>query len=404
MVIARKVSGVELSIWTAAFAVLVSLCVSYYPIEDTELKLNILIVLSITLSYTVFVNITDVLYNKRFLFLILVSVIFLISVYFHQIHNPPLTEYAETKLRNLVFSLLFFLLIVPSVFVKGDRDKFLLYAVLIFSLMFCVFSFFDSSTKENIRYSAIDLSPTMMAKITIIPCIFVLTFLRKGFFSKAILFAMFALASWATIRTGSRGPILCLIVAYVYFLYLKNGLKGFGKFAIYAPFMLLTFFVALYFMPEEIADRFLPDNLSIESNSDSGDRVFLWEIALNGIRYSWSGYGLGNFSAITFLAAPHNVLLEMAYEVGVAIALLYAVIIFSPFIGLSKAVVRNSQYTDFFVLLYLTNLILALISGEVTLTSALLYISTGYLWGLGRGVSPRPARRELPARYHHAGI
>lgn len=127
--IARKVSGVELSIWTAAFAVLVSLCVSYYPIEDTELKLNILIVLSITLSYTVFVNITDVLYNKRFLFLILMSVIFLISVYFHQIYNPPLTEYAETKLRNLVFSLLFFLLIVPSVFVKGDRDKFLLYGV-----------------------------------------------------------------------------------------------------------------------------------------------------------------------------------------------------------------------------------------------------------------------------------
>lgn len=402
--IARKVSGVEFSIWTAAFAVLVSLCVSYYPIEDTELKLNILIVLSIMLAYTVFVNITDVLYNKRFLFVILISVVFLISVYIHQMYNPPLTEYAETKLRNLVFSLMFFMLIVPSVFVKGDRDKFLLYAILGFSLMFCVFSFFDSSTKENIRYSAIDLSPTMMAKITIIPCVFVLTFLRKGFFSKAVLFAMFALASWATIRTGSRGPILGLIVAYVYFLYLKNGLKGFGKFAIYAPFILLTFFVALYFMPEEIADRFLPDNLSIESNSDAGDRVFLWEIALNGLRYSWSGYGLGNFSAVTFLAAPHNVMLEMAYEVGFGIAFLYAVIIFSPMVGLSKAIVRKSRCTDFFILLYLTNLILALVSGEVTLTSALLYISSGYLWGLDRGKSTKLPRKAFPAQYHHVEI
>ena len=290
------------------------------------------------------------------------------------------------------------MIIVPSVFVKGERDKFLLFAILGLSLIFCVFSFFDSSTKENIRYSAIDLSPTMMAKITIIPCIFVLTFMRKGFFYKAVFFIMFAASSWATIRTGSRGPVLCLILAYAVYLYLKHGWKGVGRITIYGPAIAVCFLVALYFMPQEISDRFALEKLSIESNSDSGDRVFLWEVALTGLRYSWTGYGLGNFSAATFLTAPHNVVLEMAYEVGVVIAILYAVIIFAPIFGLRKAVGVGSRCTDFFVLLYLMNVPLALISGEVTLTSALFYIATGYLWGLRRRSPYRSAEQGADLR------
>ena len=243
----------------------------------------------------------------------------------------------------------------------------------------------------------------MMAKITIIPCIFVLTFMKKGFFTKLSFVCLFIISAWATVRSGSRGPVICLIFSYSIFLYLKYGWKGVGRIAIYMPFILVSFLIALYFMPPEIADRFALENLSIESNSDSGDRVFLWELAITGLRYSWTGYGLGNFSAVTFLAAPHNVILEMAYEVGVAITLLYAAIIFFPVLGLRKAVRRDSRCADFFVLLYLTNLILALISGEVTLTSALFYISIGYLWGIGRGVVPQ-AREDFSIRHHHAGI
>lgn len=395
--IARKASNVEFSIWTAALAVIVSLGVSYYPFENSDLKMNLLIALSVVLIYTAAVNVTDILYNKGLVALILLSIFLTILVYIHQIYNPPLTEYAENKFRNFAFALFFYAIVIPVDFTRRGREKFLLYSVLFFSLAFCVFGLFDSSTRENVRYSAIDLSPTMMAKITIIPCIFVLVFFRKGFFQKSALLLLFALSAWATIRSGSRGPVICLVLAYAFYLYLKYGWKGVGRVAIYVPFIALAFIAALYFVPPEISDRFALENLTIESNSDSGDRVFLWEIALNGLRYSWTGYGFGNFSAATFLAAPHNVILEMAYEVGVAIALLYAVIIFGPIIGLRKAVGEGSRYTDFFVLLYLMNVPLALISGEVTLTSALFYIAIGYLWGL-RSQSPCPPVKQYAPR------
>lgn len=396
----HKENSIELSIWTASLAVLVSLGVSYYPFEDPEFKLNLLIALSTVLVYTVFVNITDILYNKKYIYLILLSGLLIFLVYMHQMYNPPLTEYAESKFRNFAFSITFYTLVIPAAFTKFNREKYLVYSVLIFSLLFCLFGLFESSTRENIRYSAIDLSPTMMAKITIIPCVFVLIFQRRGIFSKFLLFILFGLSAWATIRTGSRGPIICLLVAYAVYLYLKFGMKGIGRFAIYVPAIALIFVVALYFMPSEISDRFALENLSIESNSDSGDRVFLWEIAINGLRYSWTGYGLGNFSAVTFLAAPHNVVLEMAYEVGIVIAFLYVIVVLGPILGLRKAVGLNSHYTDFFVLLYLMNVPLAMISGEVTLTSALFYVATGYLWSLHPQLPDRIARqrRARPSR------
>lgn len=382
----------SISIYVVAALLSLALGVAYYPIEPSSLKFQALIALTASVVLLEVFHLKSAFANRRAILLYALTFLFILLCYVHRIYNPPVTEYADGKLANLVFSLIFFQLITPLPFLREKNGIILVYSITLFSLVFCFLNFTMPVASENLRYSAIGLSPTMMAKIVLVVGVFALTMDRNTLAKKVVLFTLLVVSIWSSVRTGSRGPVMMLALSYGALLYLKGGLSGFAKFAVYAPLIIVAVAVALQFMPAEIAGRFELDRLSIESHSGSGARVFLWDLALVGLQDSWTGYGLGNYSAATFIAAPHNVILEAAYELGIPLMILYGIIIFTPLFYLNKMARLDSPVLDFFIVLYLMMILLSLISGEMTLTSALMYVAGGFIWGFAANGRPRPQR------------
>lgn len=369
------------SFTTVAAAILISLALSaaYYPFENVSLKVQALVALAAGVALMSVPQLP--LIPARTYILALLTLLFLGLCYAHSIFHPPVTLYAENKLPYLVYSLAFFLVIAPMPFITGRSDALFVYSIFSFSLIFCIWNLAPATGSANIRYSAVGLSPTMMGKNVLIVAIFAFTVSKKGAFQRLLCMSLAALSVWSSVKTGSRGPILALALSYGVLLLLKGSLKNVVRLVVAALLMLAFVGVALHFMPAEIAQRFDLERLSIENNSDRGDRVFLWNVALAGLQYNWSGYGLGNFSAASFIAAPHNIILEAAYEMGVPLTVLYSFIILAPCIYLKKIASLNEWPLDFFIVLYIMMLVLSLISGEMTLTSAIMYLSGGFLWG-----------------------
>lgn len=359
----------------------ISICVSYYPFQETSLKFAIL--LSCTGLTLVFLLpfLSTYYSNGNVVFVHCLTALFIISCYIHRNYNPPLTEYADSKFNNLLFSLVFFQLMAPLAFFREQHGLLLAKGLFVFSLVFCIMSFSSAAPGGNIRYSAVGLSPTMMGKIVLIVGAFALTMRTHGSPKNWILYALLVLSIAASVKTGSRGPVIALVFSYGMLLYLKNGVAGIGKSAIYLPIIVVVSFIVLQFMPAEISGRFRLERLSFASHSNAGDRVFLWDLAIAGLKYSLTGYGLGNFSTVTFLAAPHNIFLESAYELGLFITIIYSVIVLYPLTVLKRLAKEGSSFVDFFIVIYIMMLSLSIISGEMTLTSAVMYVASGFIWG-----------------------
>lgn len=363
----------------AAVLVSVALCVSYYPFQNVSFKAQLLIALAGVVALIGVPQAASA--NRKTLFLYVLTFLFLGLCYIHSMFYPPVTEYAQTKFLYLSYSLLFFSIIAPLPFLQGSGKILLAYSLFAFSLVFCLVNLTPGVGTANVRYSALGLSPTMMGKIVLIVGVFALTMSRGGVVKRTALFALLFLSVWSSVRTGSRGPVVALAVSYGVLLFLKGQFKNVAKFAVYVPLLLVVVLLALQFMPAEIAERFQMERLSIESHSDKGDRIFLWDVAITGLQHSWSGYGLGNYSAATFIDAPHNVILEAAYEVGIPLAVLYSAVILAPVLYLRSLARAGDRFLDFFIVLYVMMMVLSLISGEMTLTAAVMYLAGGFLWG-----------------------
>lgn len=174
----------------------------------------------------------------------------------------------------------------------------------------------------------------------------------KALVPKIVVLLVFALA---LLVTSKRGPLLAVVAALVFGLYVGSGkykFNAFMKISLFACGALIVVAVLSQFVPQisTVFNRFAEISGGLNDADATSGRSYLWERAVElwqsspvfghgwgTYRYYWEG----RLDVATNTA--HNVFLNLLAEVGVAGILLFLVAATPPFVGLWRAMSRRSE-------------------------------------------------------------
>ena len=350
-------------------------------LEDSVKQVLFILSLLINALILFFLVPLDLFYNKKMKISSVMLLVITIYIYIYSVLIPPLNEYGYDKI-NYIYVVVF---LVFSVTYISFRNRYtvlsFIYFLAIFSLFFCFLSIVLQVDENNLRKSSIGLNPTIMAKACSILAIFStaqLLFKKKPkFYIWSIVLLL--LSFFAIFKTGSRGPLLSYMLSLFFLYYLMNGLTRSLKIVLIIPFFILIFYFILGFLPEELSARYSLDAVSIEENSDEGDRIQLWGLAFTIISKNLMGIGSGNFLEYSFVAVPHNFFLEIAVEYGLLASILIFLIVIRAFINMLDSVQNNLSFINiFFSFMFLNQLVNALLGNELSIQSYIFYICIVY--------------------------
>lgn len=352
--------------------------VIFLPIFEDNAKWNYVIPIALAISLfaspAVLSSSKWESYSLKILGLLLVWYIFL---FFHRYLFPPGTEYAFNKLPLLAFISFIGAFAIPAA-VENFRAWHLAAAALTaVGAVFTIISFFPSTELSNARYSTIGLNPALLAKLTAIPIIAALSFRNGPSPLRTLLFVLAILAVAGSINTGSRTPLVAVCIAYAAHLLVRFRFKEIIRSAGIYTVLGAVFLIYLGFGNPEVVERFSFEALSVANNSDEGDRVFLYQLAIEIIQANPMGIGLGNFSTIFWINAPHNIYLESISEtgwIGIIPVILLTWIGVKSSIFLFKA---DDAFGTFIAIFFVYNLVTSIVGNELTLPSLMFYISIG---------------------------
>jgi len=225
----------------------------------------------------------------------------------------------------------FWLVTLPGIFaalcIVRDRDSLrrFLWSVFAVGMALGVLSL-PSLLKAHVilRVSALGGCPIQFARNLGLSFLVALMFLSRSRL-KPILFGAMVLAGLLVLASGSRAPGMSLLgvsllVFLAYWWRLKGGLKKLAVVYLAAPFLfyiLANLFNILSALPFLSTKRYtmLAEDIELAGSS----RHILWEAAWAGFRTNPWGWGTGSFAAMgpsSDLKFPHNIVLEVAFELG----------------------------------------------------------------------------------------
>lgn len=206
------------------------------------------------------------------------------------------------------------------------------FGTIIFSI-FGTYSYSKGISLELDRMTALFWGSISFGRISAIAAIFTATYLveRKKTLKNICLFCpLYLLLLFNSIASGTRGVLLGLV--FVHFLYiLALGLKKKNYLLL---FILPVFFsFSMYFIytlvPENFTARITNAITSQESDTSISARKELYAEAWEGFKAQpFFGYGIGSFIYHSSFEYPHNIILEIAFELGFA-----GIICFLFFVG-----------------------------------------------------------------------
>lgn len=256
-------------------------------------------------------------------------------------------NYAYVKLLQLttIIVAFFFPLFISNFSVEKFNKVFIIISLMITVIYFPLFY----TAQESIIFSYNEFKESKLYSIhgsylaigyTIGVALIINLF--SNFFEKHYRITISVLLFFSLIATGARGPIIAfIIVVLLYFLYYKKIFKLSNIFAaftiIFASYMFLEF--SDYHNGTNIIERSL-DRLSalkeLESDAASNERLVHISFVLSKIdslRHLLFGYGFGSYgfeiSGYDERSYPHNIILEILFESGLA-----ALFIFFLFIAI----------------------------------------------------------------------
>lgn len=316
-------------------------------------------------------------------------------IYIHRLYHPPGTEYAFTKFPYLILVSVVGAFAIPAaVLLVRGWTAFVITLTLI-GVFFSLVSFFPSQTISNARYSVIGLNPVMLSKLAALPLITLIAYRSVSGRLKVVLWLAAFLAVAGCINSGSRSALLAVPIAYLVVLLFRvrvsELMKSSGTYVILG----LIFVAYLSVANPELVERFTLESISIENNSDEGDRLFLYELSIDLIQRFPFGIGFGNFSTIFWLNAPHNIFLESLVElgfIGTIPLFLLAIYGFRSALYLTRS---DNDFARYLAIFFFYNLLTVVTGGELTLASLLFYISIGLSAGYAGELAARPQARSV---------
>lgn len=307
--------------------------------------------------------------------MIVIVAFWILLIYLHSRGHPPITEYARSKFPYFLFMIVIGAIVIPFVIDKYNIWFEFIVALVVFAIIMSIVSFFPSLDSSNARYSVINLSPTMLGKIVVIPLLVFLFYSTDRNITKYILGAIALLGIVACVNTGSRTPLVAVLIVYLIKMILKPNIKIYTQSAFLIAFFFVAFIGYLGIADPQVAERFSPDAFSIEAQSGEGDRLYVWQLALQVIASNPEGLGFGNFSSVFWLNAPHNIWLEALVELGFWVSLPLFALTMIGLYSAFKLMRSQDKIGAFFSSLLFYNVITSLTGNELTLSALFFYIS-----------------------------
>lgn len=323
-------------------------------------------ILQVTSAALVMVLVLLVLDSRAYsyYFVSLVFLFFLIVLYCFTLFNP----YAVHRIEKLVVLVVIFVFSALTgiylTFING-RDgwlKVFAYFSLVLTFMVFIGQYYNGNGYSGGRLGqGAEGNPIWIARIS---GIFILYFLIGSFYSKISIynFVLALCALLVLMLTGSRGPLLSIVLALlvVGFIYPGLVMKKIG----FTVLLLGMLLLGLQALPETIVSRLLGGGAS--------GRDYLFSLAWGLVDENIWGWGLGGFSEQTQLSSglsyPHNLFLESLVEMGVIFSIaLASFIMFSIVcaISLMRREPRDKTYGVLAGLLFYA-LINSMFSGDLT--------------------------------------
>ena len=327
---------------------------------------------------------------SRSMALVLLAAFLILSFSLHNFLYPALTDYASNK--RLLFPIIFLssFVIFPLALSSYDvNSKALIKYLILFSLLFALLAFV-APTGSNIRRSGIELNPAMHSKLLFFP-FFLLIAQKSRSPNQILLIAAVILCIIATLKTGSRTPFAAVIIVLFLDTIVNANLKNLIRFFAYCILIFTTVFFLLDYLPSGISDRFKIEEMV--SQSDEGDRLFLYFFAINLISQNPFGIGMGNMSSYFWVNAPHNIILELFVDFGLFFPIPMVLLFLYTSLVALKALRRKETEFRFLAIWYLSFFLYGLTGGELTFPSLLLYIPMGLLLLMKFDKNRPPLRR-----------
>lgn len=320
---------------------------------------------------------------------------------------PARFGYGQTKYQYFILVLVLALFAVPILTFRSEvaTTRFV-QSMAAVSAFYCLVNLVTGTDTGNIRKSSIELNPAVMSKICLLLALYAVAQMLVRRRPSVLHVAMLLFSVAAAIKTGTRGPILAVLLSAGVVMVALYGASQLHRIVPAMVGLLVAVGVFLQFAPAAISQRFTLAAVSVQENSGEGDRIDLWTTALRVVDDHVNGIGMGNFlSYQRFISVPHNIFLEIAVEFGVVIAVAFLVACIVAGRRVVQAL-RSPAATVPVVwmgLLLLNQIANSLLGGELTLQSYLLYLPLAYfLYGVPRRQQPVAAkaptrRRPRPA-------
>lgn len=255
--------------------------------------------------------------------------------------------WSMSKYKAFIMSMLAFMSvkILVSIY-NGERLSFKIVNGLVICnsvllLLFILLNFKELVTnfKLNYRFETEALNPIWLGRIvseTMLSYLILWNNTAKKSL-KYLIVAFEILLLFVLILTGSKGPLFSLfVVVFLYYVVISRKKNRYvDKRQI--MFLLVIFFsiVVLMFIVNQGELRFIAERFSLASifNSAQGHRVHRYLFTISNIpQHFFGGFGLGSWGdyywGIEQFDYPHNILLEIQFEIGLLGSLLFILIIY----------------------------------------------------------------------------
>tara|TARA_B100000900_G_scaffold415898_1_gene447761 strand:- start:2890 stop:4071 length:1182 start_codon:yes stop_codon:yes gene_type:complete len=337
-----------------------------FSIFFSSLYLIALICLVLTIKE---INITPL----KFLQYFFISLVIAFNLFYWGVND--FTDYGFTKFLN------FILITAPLIFIyseKMENADLSLFIYLLFSVSFLLLSlsFLNFSSLSLERGGVLGGGPIVLSRWLCLGALLSFFFqpLKKY---RLFLFPLFVLAA---LFTGSRGPLLALMLTFLLFIVFNFRKIFFKAIAILSIVIVLIFSSGIikYFQDFSTVVRIFNN-----FNNSSG-RTAIYEVAVNDFLNQPLGFGLGNWHCNSlnqsYLSTykfqyPHNIFLEIFLELGVFVGIVFVFFLIFTFVNSLKYIKCNNKdeisilFFYMFVYLFLN----AQVSGDLN-DSRLLFV------------------------------
>ena len=229
-----------------------------------------------------------------------------------------------------------------------------------------------------------------------------LILMSRGLAVRLAAIAVLPVVLVSLLAAGSRGPVIAFLVGVLALVALTAATAGARRRLVLAAAVLLGAVVVVpIVVPGSAIERSLSAVIGSAGGLSSNGRAHLWAEAFGAFaQHPLVGLGTGGFASVNPQLYPHNLLLEMAAELGVlgALAILSMLaLILQRLIALWRRTVGSERMEVTLVIaLFLSALTNALLSGAVQDNTDV------WLWGgLGLGIY---ARRATVLAAHRATV